>query len=119
MAYWTVLHGLYGQTLGKWLCGVVVLDISERKLSMKQAVLRVSPGIVFLFLHLAVTLYLIQTGAETVDPNQKTISEVALRQASTIFLIADVGTMLINPKRRAIHDYIAGSTVVCCDKRTL
>ncbi|HEX2882467.1 MAG TPA: RDD family protein, partial [Polyangiaceae bacterium] len=43
LAYSIILHGRYGQTLGKRLCGVRVVDISESPLSMVQAVLRDLP----------------------------------------------------------------------------
>jgi len=40
IAYFVIMHGLLGQTLGKRLCEVKVFDVSETMLSFKQAVLR-------------------------------------------------------------------------------
>jgi len=40
VAYSVILHGLYGQTVGKRVLGVRVYDVSGAKLSMRQAVLR-------------------------------------------------------------------------------
>ena len=117
IAYWVLLHGLYGQTLGKRLCGILVLDVSETKLSMKQAVLRVSPGIVFLLLHIAVAIFLIQSGSDSWDHGELTTAERVLQGASRLFVIADIVTLIATNKRRAVHDLIAGSVVVHCEKR--
>lgn len=40
IAYFVIMHGLRGQTVGKKLCEVKVLDVSETRLSFKQAVWR-------------------------------------------------------------------------------
>src|SRR6516225_141697 len=40
VAYSIWMHGRFGQTLGKMACKVIVLDVSERPLSMRQAALR-------------------------------------------------------------------------------
>ena len=40
--YSVLMHGRYGQTVGKMVCGVKVLDISERPITMRQAFLRES-----------------------------------------------------------------------------
>src|SRR5262252_2521259 len=47
VGYEVVLHGLYGQTIGKWLMKVKVLDLSESRLSMRQAVVRDSVLIIW------------------------------------------------------------------------
>jgi uncharacterized RDD family membrane protein YckC len=40
LSYSVVLHGLFGQTVGKRVVGVCVYDVSGGKLSMRQAALR-------------------------------------------------------------------------------
>jgi uncharacterized RDD family membrane protein YckC len=101
LAYWILSHGLYGQSVGKKLCGLVVLDISGSKVSMKQAVLRASPGIAFLLLRTAITVYLIHTGSDTIDPRHGFVIETVLRRASDIFGIAEIVAVLTTQNRRA------------------
>jgi uncharacterized RDD family membrane protein YckC len=48
LVYQIWMHGKRGQTLGKMACKVIVLDVSERPLTMKQAVLRDIFGVVLL-----------------------------------------------------------------------
>src|SRR5215204_61449 len=45
--YIIIMHGLYGQTLGKMAMNVKVLDVSEEPLKFKQAILRESPQLAF------------------------------------------------------------------------
>ena len=40
ITYSVLMHGYFGQTLGKMAAKVKVVDISENKLTMRQAVLR-------------------------------------------------------------------------------
>jgi hypothetical protein len=41
------MHGFFGQTVGKMLTRVKVVDLAETALPMRQAVLRDSAGLVF------------------------------------------------------------------------
>ena len=111
VVYQIVMHGLYGQTLGKMSCHVIVRDISERPLTMKQAVLRSIVDIALLPLGLWVDLpQLIHAGS---------IADFHPSLASRLFsglcfgwTVIEVVTLLSNEKRRAVHDYIAGSVVI-------
>jgi uncharacterized RDD family membrane protein YckC len=113
VAYSIVLHGLYGQTLGKALMGVKVVDLSEGRLSMTQAVLRDSFILVLTAYGLAVGLRAVAAGISPYD------GAFELGIADWVFVYANLGwfllelvTMLFNRKRRAIHDFIAGSVVI-------
>ncbi len=113
LVYTIAMHGLYGQTLGKFVCQVKVVDKSERPLLMRQAFYRDSVPIL---LFLPLSIY--QIG----NVMKGHIAEKGLL-ASHIWSIAIIGlfwflleliTMLMNKKRRAVHDYIASSVVVRC-----
>lgn len=56
VAYSVLGHGRYGRTVGKALVGVVVRDVSEGPLSIRQAVLRDIVPLVFLPIDLAYEL---------------------------------------------------------------
>ena len=106
------MHGKYGQTIGKMVCKVKVLDISETKLSYGQAVLRD----IILILILVPFSICIRYQAAFSEAGTKGSSDIP---ASKFFfmvlfgwIILDIITMLFNDKCRAMHDYIAGSVVV-------
>jgi len=116
LIYSVALHGLYGQTLGKRLCGVVVLDVTESPLSMWQAVLRDSPCIVATLIFLPVCMYRVWQGVDAFGADQFSLAELALFYTLIAWTIAEFITMFSNPMRRAVHDYLAGSVVVRNDE---
>ena len=113
VAYTVVLHGLYGQTIGKRVMGVKVLDISEARLSMRQAVLRDSVLLLLLVWALAIDLPTVFVGK---SPYAEGASMTAAHWISLYAMLAwfalELITMLTNDKRRALHDLVAGSVVV-------
>ena len=120
VAYTTVLHARYGQTVGKMLTKVKVLDVGETALpSYKQAILRDTGVVVFHLLGtmlLAVALFsgTYPKDLAAVDPESPELPwyEVGAAIASFAWFILEILTMLANRKRRALHDFIAGTVVV-------
>jgi len=116
IAYRVLLHGLWGQTLGKKAVKVRVVALDGQPLSMRQALLR---EIVPIVLGLAYLLYVllnleayervVMTGVW--DARLLPV-ENARGIASIVWPLAQIVVMVLNKKRRAIHDYIAGSVVV-------
>ena len=111
--YSVALHAHYGQTFGKIVMGVKVVDVSETKLSIRQAILRDIVPIFFSVLSIASALPRIFSG---LGP-YKTAGELSWidygwASGSLIWFLLEVVTMLTNEKRRAVHDFIAGSVVV-------
>lgn len=112
-AYSIVLHGRYGQTLGKRLCGVRVVDISERPLTMFQAAMRDLPIV-------ALTLWGIWGPIRRIVEGSLPYPEIQAPsdadRANLFFANAWVAvellTTLTNSKRRAVHDFLARSIVV-------
>ena len=109
--YVTILHYKYGQTFGKWVVGLKVLDVSEtRNLTLQQAILR---DIFDWILAIIATIYygylvlrnntehsLIQDYAEFSD------------NPFWNWTLLELVSMMTNRKRRALHDFIASSVVV-------
>jgi uncharacterized RDD family membrane protein YckC len=104
------MHGKYGQTIGKMACKVIVLDLSERPLSMKQAVLRNIFDVVVVPIELFVNIPLIIQGVD-VFSHENTPDQILLYLGTAWFAI-EVVTVLANRKRRALHDFIAASVVI-------
>lgn len=117
-AYWlysVLMHGFYGQTLGKKALGVVVLDLSEKPVSMKQSFLRDSIFIAINSAALILMIYLTLTGRRQALPDEPVSfndPELILGIPSLVWFLAEILTCLTNKKRRALHDFIAGTVVV-------
>lgn len=116
--YTVVMHGRYGQTVGKIVTKVRVVDYrTEGRISYRQAWLR--EGIpmavslvvlgyqVFGFLAGNLSAQELVNGKEALD--KQFVLVTALPSA---WFVAEVLTMLTNRKRRALHDFIAGTVVV-------
>lgn len=109
--YSIIAHYKYGQTVGKWVAGVKVVDISEsKKLTLRQCLLRDIFDLTTQIIGLAYFSFLaIQT-----DKTEFLLIDYASfadGPMSWWFLI-ELITMLTNSKRRAAHDYIAGTVVI-------
>jgi len=115
-SYWlysTFLHAYYGQTIGKKLLGVRVLDVGEQRLpTLARAFVRDIGIVVPNTLSAVYLAYLVFTrawvpGAEITSLPGEVITWVALG-----WFALELTTMLTNERRRAFHDYIANTVVV-------
>jgi uncharacterized RDD family membrane protein YckC len=106
------MQGKLGQTLGKMACHVIVLDTSEQPLSMRQAVLRDIVGIVLLILTFVVCIPAIIRGTEVPWLTDRSVLRSWFFYLSLSWGAIDAVTLFTNAKRRALHDFIAGSVVV-------
>jgi len=116
--YNIVFHGLYGQTLGKMALNVKVTNVTGDKLSMSQAFRRDMVPLLFFALSLAYEGPKILHG---IYPSNPAFIKFDFFFFLTLFsgmgwFFAEVVTMLTNKRRRAIHDYIAGSVVIKTDE---
>jgi uncharacterized RDD family membrane protein YckC len=110
-AYWIGMHGRYGQTLGKMAAGVKVLKMNDQPLTYGVAAARYFPFIFVGLVSMVGTFnYLSGLGEITL----KTIAEGPRwsQWINHVWMIAQLITVLSNPMRRAIHDFIAGTKVI-------
>lgn len=115
--YSVLLHGCFGQTAGKWLMRVKVYDVSGARLSMRQAVLRDIVYIALVVYGLAIELPLVAQGGDPYDPEREPGLAMWISvYASVAWFALEIVTMLSNRKRRAVHDFIAGSVVMRVDR---
>ena len=104
ICYSVYFHGKYGQTPGKFLMKIKVVDhLNEAAvIGYQRALLREIGTILFILiggiLHFTVS-----------DPETYDISRLLITFG---WLAAELLTMWFNQKRRAIHDLIAGSVVI-------
>lgn len=118
LAYSVLMHGKFGQTVGKMATGVKVLDFSESKLSMFQALLRDSVAIVFTAIGIAFYLPTVLKGVNPYAAQELSLWTTVLSCTWSIWFLAELVTMLTNKKRRAVHDFIARSVVIRLRKET-
>jgi uncharacterized RDD family membrane protein YckC len=107
--YTILLQGFTGQTIGKMFMGIKIFDKGELvKISFMQAVLRdiVPLGLTFA-LYLLFSPLVLSDGSESV-----TLSALSLLYILAIWSIVEIISLLFNKKRRALHDFIAGTVVL-------
>jgi len=111
--YVILMHGYFGQTLGKMFMNIKVLNHdTETVINVKQALRRESVNLtlnftwVLIILVTAVSLNMTGTISGSL-----TYTVVAFSVLTMVWGLSEFVTMLFNDKRRAIHDYI-GKTVV-------
>lgn len=114
--YWlysVLLHARYGQTLGKMAAGIKVLDVSEERIpKLRQAFLRDVGYIVLNCASLGYLFHLVLSGRYTRDAELTGQPSHVLGIAGLAWVVLELVTTLTNSKRRAIHDFIAGTVVV-------
>ncbi|MET0243788.1 MAG: RDD family protein, partial [Flavitalea sp.] len=111
LVYSIVCHYRTGQTIGKWVTGIRVVDVSEtRKLTLGQAIARDS---VVLGIEIMGILYCLYLLFSTADPGY-IVSEFDAFTYWPFFIwsILELITLFSNKKKRALHDYLAKSVVV-------
>lgn len=116
IAYSVLLHGRFGQTFGKMAMSIKVLHQDEQRIpTYREALMRDIGLVVMSVAGLAIVLYRAANGMPVGTPEaiaSKTALEIALEYSSLAWFVLEIISMLTNEKRRALHDYIAGTVVV-------
>jgi uncharacterized RDD family membrane protein YckC len=111
-AYSVLCHGFFGQTLGKRLMRVKVYDVGGGPLSMWQALLRDSVFLALLSFELALEIPHVLAGKDPLDVDAPMNAAMWIGVYGLLaWFLLELVTMLFNPRRRAVHDFIAGSVV--------
>jgi len=112
------MHGKYGQTVGKMVTKVRVFDArTEKPISYRQALIREGVPTVLSIPFLIYEAIAIIQGRESADLLlEGKVSPHSLLWWFTVlpilWSVVEVVTMLTNDKRRALHDFIAGTVVI-------
>lgn len=112
-AYSVYLHGRFGQTVGKMSTRVrVVSALTEEPITYRHALLRDCVPILLTIPLLFYNSYLLLI--ESPVRESSALNELAnwTVYISGIWWLVELITMLTNDKRRALHDFIAGTVVV-------
>jgi len=115
--YVAVMQGIWGQTIGKMVTNIKVVDFkSEQAIALKQSFKRESVNLVinsvWISLLLISVIYIAFNNALS-KPLIYTIAGFSI--LALVWIIAEFVTMLLNEKRRSIHDFIGGTVVIRTD----
>jgi uncharacterized RDD family membrane protein YckC len=105
IVYFVILHGLYGQTAGKYLTGVRVVRPDDSPIGFSRAIVRNLPQIVLVSVSLLPFMNIELGGAPDAP-----ITPISILIA--LWGLADVMVFIFHPQGRALHDLIAGTVVV-------
>ncbi len=113
--YRILLHGFYGMTIGKMLLKLVVVDVSEKApLKMSQAVRRDMIPLFLASFYITIKFFHILKTGEPSSPAVRPLGFAywVISSCSAIWFWGEFITMLTNRKKRALHDFVAGSVVI-------
>jgi uncharacterized RDD family membrane protein YckC len=107
--YYILMHYYRGQTLGKMAAKVKVLDDTETPISLGQAIIRNLP-------QLLIPMFAVSFSTADASAADTIAFGAGLIYGFTVlFSFVDAVVCLANEKRRALHDFIAGTVVVRTD----
>ena len=118
LVYTVVMHARYGQTVGKMVTKVRVVDFqTEAGISWRQAWLREGIPMILGLGCLGYEVVSLLTGRASSGAiaSGELVSSRPYQLLAVLpglWFLAEVLTMLTNEKRRALHDFIAGTVVI-------
>jgi uncharacterized RDD family membrane protein YckC len=116
-------HGRWGQTIGKMAVRIRVVLINGSAITLRNAFMRHSVDFVFSMLSsvawMITVLSISKATFESMAPSESAAIIVNARPAwgvwveelSFIWVLSELVVLLFNKKKRAIHDFIAGTVV--------
>lgn len=113
-AYSIYLHARFGQTLGKMAFHVKVVNLIEGPITVAQAIRRDVVPLALAMIMVAQDSIHILRGENLLKPTHIHIGFglIIMLLTGAGWFWAEVLTMLTNRRRRAIHDFIAGTVVI-------
>lgn len=114
LGYNILLHWKFGQTVGKMVMKLKVVDVSERPITLKQAFLRDIFYLIVAPLVPIVGWTFAFSGRTSVAESRYAI-ELVSSILTFLWLIVDTFVCVKHEKDRALHDLIAGTIVVRLD----
>lgn len=111
--YYILMHALFGQTLGKMLVKVKVVDISHSPINLGQAAIRSLPQLIPLIFAMGFENPRGLSGNSSQWDAQLAESLKFLLMISiSIWTVLNIIIAAAGEKHRALHDHIAGTVVI-------
>lgn len=109
--YSILMHGFYGQTLGKMALKIRVVDVFENPITFQHAILREVPNI---FLNFSLIFFTMShfSGVLNFSDQLRSSAETIVIVFWICWAIGDIAVFFVNDKRRSLHDFIAGTVVI-------
>lgn len=114
LTYTVLMHWKYGQTVGKMVMKLKVVDVLDGPITFRQALLRDFPYIVA-SLFWSIVVFCLDLSSNGLVFDIARVIEFYSYVLLIMLLVIDVLVSLKHPKRRALHDLIAGTVVVRLD----
>ncbi|TQV71418.1 RDD family protein [Aliikangiella marina] len=116
LVYSILFHAYFGQTVGKMLVGVkVVRDSDEGPINFSHAFLRDMVPLILLTLLLGLTTFTNPIESDGSVADWYLYGVFVISSVAIFWSLVEMLSMLFNEKRRAIHDFIAGTVVIRCE----
>jgi uncharacterized RDD family membrane protein YckC len=123
LAYPIYFHARWGQTVGKMVAKIKVTRLDGGPITLRHALLRNAVDVMLWVLYASSTIYVLAVWPE---PEWVSISRADQRRllvernplfgtydiVQQIWMWSELLVLLFNTKRRALHDFIAGTVVV-------
>ncbi len=110
--YNVLLTGLFGNTVGKLVMGIKVLDLDEvRVIGVKRAFIRDLVPIILQVAGLLI-LGLSLFPQMSISENFSAIAENVVQDVAFYWLVLELVTMFLNSKKRSVPDLLASSVVI-------
>lgn len=111
--YNVYFHAKTGQTIGKRITGVKVLDVSEERIpTWRQSLMRDSFYVAMNVFALLYFIYLVVTRKYFQATEVNLIPNMIIGISALVWFVIEIVTMATNSKSRAFHDYLAKTVVV-------
>lgn len=112
ISYAVILHATKGKTVGKIATGITVLDADTHgKITWEQAIRRESPTIVFAIYNAAgLMAFGPREFGEPVTGTEQLYDRVSM--LISFWWLIDAISIFTDPRRRSLHDRLAGTVVV-------
>lgn len=111
--YNVYFHAKTGQTIGKRVSGVKVMDVSEERLpTWQQSLMRDSFYVAMNVFALLYFIYLVITRKYFEATEINAIPNMIIGISALVWFVIEIITMATNSKSRAFHDYLAKTVVV-------
>lgn len=115
ICYRTLMHACFGQTVGKMVARVKILDASEsRGPSFWQCMVRDLPEYMVATLTAYHAVELFRLGTYQPDQPDRSTFAHAVDLSYITWWFAEAMALSANFRRRALHDWLAGTVVIKC-----
>lgn len=114
----------YGGTPGKLITGIVIIKTDLSSINWNDTFKRNIDGIIYSIINSILTVYVLSKNDNTIYsslPKDKQVHYIKslhnhsleiLHYSNEIWIVASIICLLINQRKRTLHDFIAGTIVI-------